>query len=234
MNVFGAFRFGGLIKTFLPGLLFVALLLWLLDFLTPSIIPKSFQDFVFQLSVQFTITLTIVSAIFLGVLSNIICFMFLNDLVIRKPVNQKNPKLWQIYDNINSEILYFQSEKNCKSICPNLRIRDYLDAEFSVMFTAEPGTLIYIREQYWNWMEFQLNMAFVCLLFMVVTLLPLLGLKSMITDNTSFVLIFIVLSGLIAMFVSSGRKNYKRHLSKMASFLVGALCALKSEQSSSP
>src|SRR5215813_14054958 len=102
MNIFGAFTFGSLIKTFLPGFV------WLLAF---AIVLVDCDQF-FRLGINlwpfvsdkdratFIVALAIPACILFGVLSNIIVFMGVNDRMVRRPVRNDHRDLFAIHDHL--------------------------------------------------------------------------------------------------------------------------------------
>jgi len=98
MNIFGAFTFGSLIKTFLPGFVWLVALVVMV-----SEVQEVFDvyDTLWAQAKdkdQAALVLSIPVSILLGLLSNIIVFMGLNDRLVRNPVRTANVDLCKLYD----------------------------------------------------------------------------------------------------------------------------------------
>jgi hypothetical protein len=91
MNIFGAVTFGSLIKTFLPGLV------WLIAFVIVDADLAQlcgYESYLWKILankdvVPALLILAFPSSILIGLLSNVVVFMGLNDLLVRNPFKRK-------------------------------------------------------------------------------------------------------------------------------------------------
>jgi hypothetical protein len=223
MNIFGAFTFGSLIKTFLPGFVWlIAILILVYDFsdafgLTPEFWTRiTARD-------QAALVLAFPASILLGLLSNVIVFMGVNDVLVRKPARAKNPALFALHDELAKRI----RNQSWIALAPqeNLDAAQFdgnIDHEMILLERIGVEKLAYVREQYWYHLEFQLNlMLSVVVLFFAA--LPAV-LKNGLCDSLGCLLPCIVAAFLISLgLVKSARKNYCRHIAKMASLMTAVL-----------
>jgi len=235
VNVFGAFTFGSLIKTFIPGLVWAfALARLLLDLhgWLPGIFPPlpaiSGEE-------QTALVLAIPLAILLGLLSNIVVFMGVNDVLVRNPARCADPALFALYDGLCKQM---RDEHWASMACANPALEAaflaHADAEVLALKATGINELSYIREQYWYHMEFQVNML-LAVFAMLLALLPSpSGLVASLSVGhfcragaaTS------VLGAACILFRRAALKNYSRHVEKMCSLLASSLCARNAEQKS--
>ncbi len=104
MNIFGAFTFGSLIKTFLPGfvwLIAIAILVadgaQLLGIETDIWTQAKSKD-------QAALVLAIPISILLGLLSNVIVFMGVNDWLVRDRFPECEPELSTLHEALKQRI----------------------------------------------------------------------------------------------------------------------------------
>lgn len=218
MNVFGAFTFGALIKTFLPG--FVWLIAGVIGLLEWPAVASPVGTFIAAHDSLATV-LSIPAAILLGLLSNILVFMGLNDVLVRGPVRYNNKPLFDLHDALSA-----QMRAKCWAAidCPDRDVETAfnraIDPELLMLHSVGVGTLAYVREQYWFHLEFQLNLLLSCFSIAVVTCIYLYRGASYL-GVVAVILAIVLLSWLL---ISAARKNYERHISKMASMMAAVLC----------
>jgi uncharacterized membrane protein len=224
MNVFGAFTFGALIKTFLPGFVWLTAVVIAL-FEWPAV--GTFIDRHESLAA----VLSIPASILLGLLSNILVFMGVNDLLVRYPVRSNNKLLFDLYDALCAQM----KAKCWASIdCPNpdmeKAFNQEIDPELLMLHKVGVSTLAYIREQYWFHLEFQLNLLLSCIGITVVTCFYLykIGAFTGVAIVGIAILVVFLLTWLL---ISAARKNYQRHIAKMASMMAAVLCPPSQETS---
>lgn len=228
MNVFGAFTFGGLIKTFIPGFVWLVAL-WLFwrgaEALVP-VIPA--MPHVPDSQWGNALIVAIPVAILLGLLSNIVVFMGVNDVLVRLPVRKKSETLFRLYDWVINRLREeYREQLNCLERPIQDAFVSHADPEYLVLETVGVEHLAYVREQYWYHMEFQLNL----LLAIFVSLLGILlqQASEMIGPHwqpaaewAGFA--FLVLGGVCWLLLRAARKNYSRHVAKMTSVMAAAIC----------
>jgi len=220
MNVFGAFTFGALIKTFLPGFVWLtAAVIGEVEIAGVLGLPSiwSFTDKHESLATVLAIPLSIL----LGLISNMFVFMGINDLLVRNPVRRNNQPLFDLH-----EALSFQMKSKCRLFvdCANAEMErtfnSDIDPELLMLHKVGVGTVAYIREQYWFHLEFQMNLllslcgiAFV-LCFYFHKMYGFIG--------VGFTVLVVILTSWFL--VSAAQKNYRRHIAKMASMMAAVLC----------
>lgn len=224
MNIFGSFTFGSLIKTFLPGVVWLIAICileadWaLLNQTKPALLSYA------QAKDQSAMLLAFPAAIFLGLMSNVLVFMGINDWVVRNPTRRLNPDLFGLYDSLEQRV----RERYRELLMIDNQQRDsfaaHTDVEIVMLTELELPKLAYVREQYWYHLEFQMNL--------MVSLVPLmagLAWHAYLTADTpaqwlwSAAFDFAVFVLACAVLVKAARKNYTRHISKMLSLMVGFL-----------
>jgi len=230
MNVFGAFTFGSLIKTFIPGFVWLVAL-WLLwgglAAALPALTQRPALDTVLT---QNSLVVAIPVAIVLGLLSNIIAFMGVNDVLIRDPVRRRTPDLFRLYDQIAGRIRHhFRDKLAFGDAALDRGFDSHADAELLLLQTIGMTHLAYVREQYWYHMEFQVNL-------LLATATGLLGLlleqvpRTMGSEFHSAAewagVDILLVGGACWFLLRAARKNYRRHVAKMTSVMAAALVGL--------
>jgi hypothetical protein len=223
MNIFGAFTFGSLIKTFLPGFVWlVAIVLLVVDLQEWAGTKQSLWTQI-QAKDQAALVLAIPAAILLGLLSNVVVFMGVNDYLVRRPVRASCPDLCALYDMLARRVRdrYWEALGDAD---PALRpaFNTHIDAELVLLHSIGVDKLAYVREQYWYHLEFQLNMLLsigaLALALVIRILLPVTPWNAFLAA-ACVVLALLVMRGLVL----AARKNYARHLAKIATVMGAAL-----------
>ena len=233
MNVFGAFTFGSLIKIFLPGLIWVlALVLLWRD--AHAIFPLVPPPLTIDGEEQNLLVLAIPASIMLGLLSNIVVFMGLNDVLVRSPIRRRQPDLFELYDWLVARIRQESWDKlGCADAGLQTLFMAQADAELLVLNKVGMSELIYVREQYWYHMEFQVNLA-LALLGVLAGLL----LAPQVRDACDAYadcgpaiaawvrcLVEVVTLGGLCVFLRTGAlKNDSRHVAKMCALMTAVIC----------
>lgn len=229
MNIFGAFTFGSLIKTFLPGFVWLVAIVMLEADISQLLHAKPALWSYAQSKDQAALVLSIPASILLGLLSNIAVFMGLNDWLVRSPVKRANPALCELYDDLARRIRE-QCWKSLENVDQKLApaFNANIDPELVLLHSIGVDKLAYVREQYWYHLEFQLN-----LLLSVWAIAPALLLSAMLNVSSTAILLVLVSSCLLGAvllicgLLVAARKNYTRHLAKMATVMAAVLCAAK-------
>jgi hypothetical protein len=231
MNIFGTFTFGSLIKTFLPGLVWLVAILMLdvdvAEWRGAEVEPP-FWNFV-KNSDQTALVLAIPAALLVGLLSNVVVFMGVNDRLVRSPTKKAHPELWRLYDELSQRI-----RERCWSaldgIDENLKtaFSTHIDPELVLLRPVGVEQLAYVREQYWFHLEFQLN-----LLLSAWAMAVALGDSSLLhagswpMKGVYVLLVFVGAALVTGGLLTAARKNYMRHIAKMASLMAAVLCPEK-------
>lgn len=105
MNIFGALTFGGLIKTFLPGFVWlVAFTIFALDLAQWRGQPSHIIEILTTKDLSATLVLAFPVAILLGLLSNVVVFMGVNDWLVRNPVRRREVSLFALHDRLSTQV----------------------------------------------------------------------------------------------------------------------------------
>ena len=226
MNIFGAFTFGSLIKTFIPGFVWLIALVLLetaLEELAGNKEP-ALWSYVSNKE-QAAVVLAIFGAVLLGLLSNILVFMGINDKLVRFPVQASNAELCALYDSLAQRVRdrYWSA---LEGIDQGLRsaFNKNIDPELVLLHGIGVEKIAYVREQYWYHLEFQLNLLLSIGAVAVAAVVWIL-LKQPISAWGFFLALSCGLFALLAMrgLVLAARKNYARHLAKIATIMAAAL-----------
>lgn len=226
MNVFGSFTFGSLIKTFLPGLIWLCgLVMFEVDIATWRDGASHAQGFI-QNFPQTAIALSIPLSILLGVFSNVIVFMGLNDRLVRNPVKQSEDGkgIYDLYELVCRKTREYNWEPidtseaggDCTSnVC--------VDAEMLMLHELGVAQLNFVREQYWYYVEFLMN-----LMLGTWVLAVAFCLRFWIINETTNAILFSLGTAVVIWFLScflvkAARKNYCKHLAKMLSLILSVL-----------
>ena len=240
MNIFNAFTFGSLIKTFVPGFVWLIALGGLI-FQAFSSEPDFWQ---FAASHdQAILVLAIPASLLLGLLSNIVVFMGVNDWLVRLPVKKKFPDLFVLYDSLVAAY----RDKCWGSLGGNddamkCIFDKYIDVEILVLQRVDLDQLIYLREQYWYHLEFQVNLfvssvalsfSFVIVSVMHQPACSILNTPVCPVQNISLglsVLKWVTGYGFVALLsyallIPAAKKNFQRHISKISSLIAAAIAS---------
>jgi len=106
MNIFGAVTFGSLIKTFLPGLV------WLIAFgIVDYDLAMAFGYRSYLMDAladkdraQAIMILSFPASILVGLLSNVVVFMGLNYLLVRNPFKRKHRQLFDLHTKLSAAV----------------------------------------------------------------------------------------------------------------------------------
>jgi hypothetical protein len=233
MNIFGAFTFGSLIKTFLPGFVWLLAIVILDADLSQWLGQKPALWTYAQAKDQAALVLAIPASLLLGLLSNIVVFMGVNDRLVRGPVRRANPDLYALYEMLAQRVRdrYWDGLRGADQALREVFDRS-VDPELGLVHALGADNLAYVREQYWYHLEFQMNLMLslgaIALALLVsiplnVTSVPLRGLLSVCCAAGAVLLMW----GLLL----AARRNYARHLAKMATVMAVALHASEPQTS---
>jgi hypothetical protein len=225
MNIFGAFTFGSLIKTFLPGFVWLIAIAMLegdisrLHGVAPVILGYAAAHD------QSALVLAIPTAILLGLLSNIIVFLGVNDWLVRDPVRAANPGLFTLHDRLATKLRERCWDGLAWTDGDLRRSFDrFTDAELIMLPEIGVDRLSYVREQYWYHLEFQVNLLLsVVVIFAAATISAALS-GQPVRTFLLHTMVYLVLAGLAcALLRHAARKNYQRHIAKMLSLMAAVL-----------
>jgi hypothetical protein len=226
MNIFGAFTFGSLIKTFLPGFVWlVALGIFVLDLGQMFGWDKYVWEFL-KTKDQAALVLAIPLAILLGLLSNVVVFMGLNDRWVRTPFRNNEPALFNLYARLSKKLrdecwaAIAAKDASLAGDCD-----DCIDSEIILIERIGVEKFAYVREQYWYHLEFQLN-----LLLSLLAIFAALFVSALINAGGWRAFAYAALCLVAGYFVrkwllKAAKKNYSRHIAKMASLMTALLSA---------
>jgi len=224
VNVFSAFTFGSLIKTFLPGLVWlIAIVLIVTDIEQLVGAPRVIWDAV-QGHDQAALVLSFPASILLGLLSNILVFMGVNDRLVRNRARRVDPDLFRLHDQLKARILdrYWKllghSDDRFRPVFDK-----HVDVEIIMLDVLGTEKVAYLREQYWYHLEFQINLLMsLILMFFALVLNAFLSFSAcgLVWILTLYVIFFVPLCLLLLV---AARKNYQRHVAKVASLMAAML-----------
>ncbi|WP_375413504.1 hypothetical protein [uncultured Bradyrhizobium sp.] len=226
MNIFGAFTFGSLIKTFLPGFVWlIALVIFVLDLGQIQGWDKSVWEFL-KTKDQAALVLAIPLAILLGLLSNVVVFMGLNDRWVRTPFKNNEPALCSLYERLSKKLrdqcwaAIASKDASLAGDCD-----DCIDSEIILIERIGVEKFAYVREQYWYHLEFQLNLLLSLLAIFAALFVSVLinasGWRAFVYAALCLVAGYLVRKWLL----KAAKKNYSRHIAKMASLMTALLSA---------
>ena len=234
MNIFGAVTFGSLIKTFLPGLV------WLVAFVILDADLAQlcgYESYVWKIlaNKDFAPALLILAfpaSILIGLLSNVVVFMGLNDFLVRNPFKREKRELFDLHASLANKV-----REQCWTALalgnPDLKASfdKWTDPEIIIIERIGADKLAYVREQYWYHLEFQLN-----LLISLVAVFVAISVSIFINYGLNLALITerMAAATIVCGFVCYGllmaaRKNYERHIAKMASLMIALLSQPKAD-----
>jgi hypothetical protein len=221
MNIFGAFTFGSLIKTFLPGFV------WLISILICAVLLlDAGTDIWTQVKAkdQAALVLAIPASILLGLLSNVAVFMGLNNWLVRDPMDKKHAALSGLLEELKRRVRQqCWGELAPQDGLDREQFFESIDPEYIALERIGVEKLAYVREQYWYHLEFQLN-----LMLSLVVLFTLLAAISLAHAESCLEFLSIAFWTAIGYLFCGGlliaaRKNYCRHIAKMASLMTALL-----------
>ncbi|HCG9621012.1 TPA: hypothetical protein N2940_004528 [Vibrio parahaemolyticus] len=227
MNLSGAFSYGNIIKTLIPGICVTLATLSLIDAYMFSFESRYVTfDFVSKYSVL-SLGMLIPCSIFAGIISNSVCFSMIIPKYIEKPLKTKDVEFFKykkdVINEMNShyfELLQYDQEMR-NSFDENFDVRSLL------LNRKNLSNFQYLRESYWYYMEFQVNSILSIALLSLTALLHIFLNYWMGNLGGTYALlyvVFILLSNyiLFKVFMRAARENYVKHEKKSLSYLQGA------------
>jgi hypothetical protein len=174
---------------------------------------------------QTALVLAIPAAILLGLLSNIVVFMGVNDLLVRDPVKSGNPRLFELHNALAGRVRDRCWQALAMSDAAMREDFDkYTDVEIIMLPVLGPQNLAYLREQYWYHLEFQMNMFLSLVALFVGALVNTWAGSTSYATFIGCALLWLVPFSLAWLgLLVSARRNYSRHISKIASLMAGVL-----------
>jgi hypothetical protein len=227
MNVFGAFTFGSLIKTFVPGFVWIialGLLWWDAHALLPAIVPAIALPAAGE--EQTVLVLAVPVSILLGLLSNIVVFMGVNDVLVRNRAPRMAPVLFDLRKQLLARVrAQVWRSARLEDGAAHAFFMERADGELLVLETLDLNKLMYVREQYWYHLEFQVNILLStgCGWVGLVLSPVVIGAGPAWVGLTRAVLVTVVLAGLCVLLWRSALRNYIRHIEKMCTLMAMAL-----------
>lgn len=227
MNLFGAFSFGKLIKTFLPGfILSLAILIYLEILFEVNNLNFNIYRIVSESSTLFTVLIIPIS-ITLGVFSNSIFFTFLNRKIITNKFYTNNESFCKfeksVYMKMKNRFIKALDidEKEANDF------KKHIDVNMFLFNKTDLNKINSIKDSYWNYLEFQLN-----ILLAINFITPALiysFIKFFLYQNQNIiplvlVIIFFILSIIFLNFtlIKSAKINYSINRKKFLSLNYGS------------
>jgi hypothetical protein len=232
MNVFGAFSFGRLIKTFLPG--FVVLMsipLYVESVLLIANSSHSLLNWIYANAILASALAVPLSLIF-GIISNIVFFTFLTDRLIRKPFIEGNQDFNKTQQRISEWITSHYEDKNLIPSDIFGDFKKYIDLDFFLLPQLQLDKLVFLQESYWYYLEFQLNLILSVIVFAIAILLRVSVYTFKSEASLCFYILFVILSmmffvSVINISLKAAKINYDRHKRKLLSLQVGVIYSEK-------
>jgi hypothetical protein len=228
MNLFGAFNFGRLIKTFLPGFVILIGLCLVID---SSIVLATSNRLFLKWIERDAVLLTLISiplSLICGIVSNMVCFTFVTDKLIRLPYNRENAALNNLQESVSNWVNEHCASKDKLNPTILNEFKNYFDLEYFLLPIIKLEKLSYLQESYWYYLEFQLNITLASIFFALAAIswsalyFPVLGLSC-----RAYLCLVVAFSSLVAfvalLSVKAARLNYDRHRRKLISFLIGTI-----------
>ncbi len=226
MNVFGKFSYGNLIKTFIPGIAIVLGFALCIDaFIYLADNEYQICSYASDHSV-FVVAMVIPLAIFLGIISNTFCWVYVTPKVIVDQYNISNPELIE-----RKKIIKKQIKKHFIALTiPQLESNDVhlkdLDFKSLLLNFSSLENIHYLKESYWYYLEFQMNSIVAATMLQISLMLNLfvrymkdsISLPTVIPIIGSSIFIYLLM---IILFHRAAKRNYAVHEEKEFSYFVG-------------
>lgn len=227
MDVFKSFSFGRLIKTFLPGFVCLLSAILIVDGAISLMIGNSHPilDWA-QANPVIATALAIPWAIILGILCNTLFFLYLAPVFIKSYYRKHASDFVRSEEEI---IDYLLAHHACKVIPVGLlkKIRGEIDDYYFTLPYTSVEKVVFLQESFWDYHEFQLNLAFVLLLFSCALLFHLWVDRVFVALDASTSIAVVAVAVLLTMTISllllrAARTNYDSHRKRSLSLILGA------------
>ncbi|MEJ2308419.1 MAG: hypothetical protein P8Z78_03755 [Gammaproteobacteria bacterium] len=229
MNLFGAFGFGSLIKTFLPGLLFFFAFLGYIEiFLYLVHGYTGLYAYLFSKPVLLT-AIAIPASVILGATLNSIVFSGFSEWILEKRHKAECSDFYDFRRRMFSKVTQTAADQFTLGDEDRNAFMTHVDPRYFLLHRRSLENIMYLRESYWYYMEFQLNtlmalwigLPAILVALVIVMRESLLGLQAGIA---SMALILLVYTGFSRLFLTSARDNLDAHRKKELSLLIGTAC----------
>ena len=229
MNVFGAFGFGSLIKTFLPGLLFFFAFLGYVEiFLYLVHGYAALHAYLFGKPVLLT-AIAIPASVILGATLNSIVYSGFSEWILEKRHKAECMDFYDFRERMFNTITQAAGDRVTLSHEDHNAFMTYVDPRYFLLHKRSLENIMYLRESYWYYMEFQLNTLMALSIGLPAILAALLivmheSLVGMQAGIASMALILLLYAGFSRLFLKSARDNLDAHRKKELSLLIGTAC----------
>lgn len=226
MNLFGAFNFGSIIKTFLPGITLFFVLSLYLELLFHLV---NHPLHIFEFYGENTGLLTLIAipvSIMLGVTLNSVVFSGLSNFLLEKRHKQQNAEFFALRKAMNEKINRHMAARFDLDTEQTAQIADHLDPRYLLLHKMKLDNLMYLRESYWYFFEFQLNSLVAVTIAMPAFIGYLIFLATAKTITVPLMIGILVVMlllwyGFYRLFIQSAYDNLDRHRKKELSLLMG-------------
>ena len=228
MNLFGVFSFGSLIKTFLPGLILFFVMLMYLE-LTVFYIFDDTCVFKFLIDkVLFFTILSIPVSIILGIILNTVVFSGMSDWLIEDRHKRNNAEFYNLQKSIMEKMNIKVSKKFDLSDKDSSVFKNTIDPRYFFLHKKPLENLMYLRESYWYYMEFQLNtLVAICIsLPALIWGIFLFYSNGILTSSSALCVLFVIVLTLFligSLFIKAAIYNLDSHRKKDLSLLAGTI-----------
>jgi len=182
---------------------------------------------------QAALVLAIPASILLGLLSNIIVFMGLNEWLVRRPFARDQPGLFSLFTDLTTRIrTKYRDSLDITDTQMEESFDKYVDSEYLLLHQIGVQEFAYVREQYWYHLEFQLNLLLSVTAFAVALAVFInLNVPSLLLSS-SLLFVCLVFAGLLVrLLLVAARKNYTRHIAKIVTLMAAVLGATSPQTS---
>lgn len=245
MNPLGAFSFGQIIKTLIPGLIASGALVPILELMYRVGMPHAAswrellrQSFTWKVILQNPVgfvTLLFLSALMLGFLLNTCHWFFLHACCDRRCLKDRTDEERKERE-AHEQRLQELAKEGFAAVFPGTRV-EHVKVETPAFFLARVDfeKFLYLRESYFAWYEFQMNsLAAVAVLFLSVAgssvAAACQGLIDWISEVLFLVASLVVLALVIGFLWKAALRNLAIYKERLLWFLVGTLDAERKEK----
>lgn len=225
--------FRHLIKTFVPGLFASLSLVLIFDLLVTKLINHEAHELIkafVEKNSTLVVSLFIPISLFVGIVVNTICFMYLIPLILKKH-EEKNKQFSEfskfkksMTEHLN--VYYYKHLYNENLNVEYNEFKTHFDVYAFLLHRKNMASLQYIKTGYWYYLEFQLNSIIAIVLGIIAIDLNLFFRKIAHIDLSMkfMILLCTLVIGSILCFIlyKAIIKNLERDSKKELSYILGA------------
>lgn len=229
MNVFGAFNFGRLIKTFLPGVMLLLGVVLILDAASYWLNqpPHRLARLIAAQGLIAT-ALAVPLSLILGIFCNMVFYAYANDRLIRQKFKTDEPVLHGFKEHLLARVIEHLEKQDTIPKEKLAAIRGHLDLEALLLPKIDLAKLVFLQESYWYYLEFQLNIL-LAIVFVAFSSSIHIFTYASVEKIGLWGAGALIASGIVVtcigcrMCIVSARKNYRSHIAKTNSYYLSLL-----------